>query len=119
VVGHNQVSTVTNEEAACTYAVALQIIYLLKKYCWINSHTIADNASYLRVKNARRDEMQPKLAIRVDYSMTGIVSAGETNYYLRLLSQKINYLSLPFITPLPSHDSYDSHLVTFNSCLLP
>jgi hypothetical protein len=64
----------------------VQVVYFFKKYCWVNSYTIADNASYLWVKNARGDEMQPELAIRVNYSVTSIISAGETSYYLSFLS---------------------------------
>ena len=62
------------------------IAYLVNGKCWVNNHAIADNTSYLGVKNARRDKMQPELAIRVDYSMASIISPGETSYYLRLLS---------------------------------
>jgi hypothetical protein len=86
VVGHDQVSAVTDEKAAYTYAMVLQVIHFFKKYRWIDSYPIADNASYLGVENPGRDEMQPELTIRIDYSVTSIVSAGITNYYLRLLS---------------------------------
>ena len=64
----------------------VQVVYFFKKYCWVDSYAIADNASYLWVKYTRRDEMQPELAIRVDYSVAGIIPSRETSYYLRFLS---------------------------------
>jgi hypothetical protein len=86
VVGHDQVSTITDNKATCIDIMMVQVVYFFKKHFWVNSYAIADKASYLRVKNARRDEMQPEFAIRVDYGVSGIISTGEANHYFRLLS---------------------------------
>jgi hypothetical protein len=86
VIGHDQVSTVTDKKTTCIDTMLMQVGYFFKKYCWVNSYAIADNASYLWIENARGDEVQPKLAMRVDYSVTGIISTGETSYYICFLS---------------------------------
>jgi hypothetical protein len=97
----------------------MQVIYFFQKYCWVNGHAVTDDASYLGVENTRRDEMEPELAIRVHYGVTSIISTGKTDYYLRLFSQEIDYLSLPLITPLPSHNSNDGHLASFSLLVAP
>jgi hypothetical protein len=86
MIGHDQVSTVTNKKATRIDTMIAQVVYFSKKHCWVNSYAIANNASYLWVKNARRDKMQPELAIGVDHSVASIISPGETSYYLRFLS---------------------------------
>jgi hypothetical protein len=86
MIGHDQVSTVTNKKATCIDTMIAQVVYFSEKHCWVNGYPIANNASCLGIKNARRDEMQPELAIRVDHSVASIISPGETSYYLRFLS---------------------------------
>jgi hypothetical protein len=60
--------------------------------------------------------MQPKLAVGIDYSMSGIIATGETHNYPGFFGKQVNHITFSLISPLSPNNSNNRHffLLTAN-----
>ena len=47
--------------------------------------------------------MKPERAVRIDRGVSRVVAPGEADYHVRLGRERVDYLSLPFVSPLSSN----------------
>jgi hypothetical protein len=113
VIGHNQVSSATDKQAAGIDTSLVKLGYFLKQYRRINGGPIANNTGNFGVENARRDEVQAELTIGVNYRVPGIITTGKTYHHPGFFRKKVNYLSFAFISPLSSDNGYRWHYYSF------
>ena len=117
MIGHNQVCPVTDKQPRSIHATLVKQVYLTNQYGRIDDHAVTNNRNSLGRKNAGRDQVQPKFAPGIDYSMPGIITAGETHYHLCFFSKQVNHLTLTFIPPLSSNNSNGRHYYLLQSSI--
>ena len=100
-------------KAVAPYLKGLKPANLINEYLRVNCYSIADDAGNLGVENTGWDKVQPELTVLVDYRMPGIITTGKTYHYSCFFSQKVDYLTLPLISPLRSNNSNNRHYFSF------
>jgi hypothetical protein len=77
----------------------------------IDDHPISDKALFTLMKNTRRDEMADGLFTTHYKGMSRIISSLVPDHHIGLAGQKVNDLSLSFISPLGPHDNHVRHFI--------
>ena len=99
--------SITDEKMAGIDAVLLEVVNLFEEHCRVNHYTVADYADYFWAENARRNKMELKLSVGIDYCMAGIVTSRETYYCLRRFCQEVDYFPLALVSPLGANNRYN------------
>ena len=70
----------------------------------VDNDAVADDASFSRIQNSRRQQVQFGFDSFDHYGMTGVIAALITDYDLGLFCQVIDDFPFSFIAPLGSYD---------------
>jgi hypothetical protein len=103
------VRPVTDDQSAGINTTLVKLLYFLNQPGWINYYTITNNTGSLGGKNTRRDKVQLKLTIRINYGMASIITSRKADNHPGFLSQLVNHLTLAFIPPLGANNGNNWH----------
>jgi ethanolamine utilization microcompartment shell protein EutL len=85
-------------------AARSECINLLQELLRINHHAVTDDARFVAVQNAGRNEVQRVALIAHLYGVASIGSAVVAHDHIMLRGEQINDLSFAFVSPLESNN---------------
>ena len=78
---------------------------LFQKTRGVNDHSVGDDRTYVRLKNARRQERELVCFSRSDYGVPGIGTTVVTNDNIVLIGKEIDDFPLGLVAPLQADDT--------------
>src|ERR1019366_6966261 len=81
-----------------------QLLDLVEERLGIDDHPVAEDAEFVRMKDAGRDEPQREVFVAELHRMPGIVPALVAGHDVEGFAEKIDDLSLPLVAPLSAND---------------
>ena len=114
VVGHDQVGLFADAQTAGGHVDALgrQFVHFLEEDEGVQHHTVADQAVFALVQDARGDQVQDGLlALDLD-GVAGVVAALETHDQPALRAEHVHNLSLALVAPLGADNDRICHIST-------
>src|SRR6185295_20285381 len=110
VPGHKDVGAVAQEQTSAHLDAALfEVLDLLQHLVGVDDAAVADYAELVAIEDAGGDEVELELAELVDDGVAGVVASRITGHDVGLLREKVDYSSLPLISPLGAYDYYCGH----------
>ena len=111
VVGQNEVRFFADAQArgAHVHATGGQMVYFFKKNVGVQHNAVADQTDFVRVQNARRDEVEDSFLPAHLNSVPGIVAALKAHDGAALGAQHVHYFALALVAPLSADDDRIRH----------
>ena len=92
-------------------ALFAQTADFLAQMLQIHDHARAQQVDRVAMENARRQQVQRKLAVFVHDRMTGVVAALIANDHIELIGKVIDHTTLAFVSPVDSNDCSIRHIL--------
>ena len=118
VVRHHEVRPVADEQVLAVEAARRQAVELADERRRIDDHAVAEQVPGAGVEDARRDQVELEVPVRVDHRVAGIVPAAVADDEVRVVGQVVDHPALSLVTPLGADDGDDGHGVatTTSAC---
>ena len=109
VVRHDEVGPVADEQVLAVESGRGKAVELGDERRGVDDHAVAEQVAGAGVEDARRDQVQLEVAVRVDHGVAGVVPATVANDEIGLVGKVVDHAALSFVAPLGADDGDDGH----------
>jgi hypothetical protein len=106
------VGTVADEEVRRVESRAREVLDLGDEGGRVDHDAVAEEVPRAGVEDARRDQVELEVAVRVDDRVAGVVAAAVANDEIGLVGEVVHHATLALVAPLGADDGDDGHGAT-------